>query len=300
MSNPDPNLTALIKLLSDDHPTIVDAARKKLLELGAVAIPILKQAAESDPDPKVRVEARQILEQVRLETIGKEWEKAAALPDEKMDLETNAFLLAKVSYPDLDPALYRQRLDQLAEQIRPNLKPAATPQELLRMINRCLFKKERFRGNWDNYFDPQNSYLNCVLDRRLGIPISLSVLYLLVAWRLKIPVQGVGIPGHFMLKYMDQETELYVDPFNEGRFLTRAECLQFVVEAGYPYQADFMEGVGPREILARMLRNLILIYVDRQEVTLERILTRFLNLLYPADANEEDEGTSEGEIGWVG
>ena len=289
MPNPDPNLTALIKLLSDDHPDIVDAARKKLLELGAPALDVLKQAADSNPEPKIRVEARRILEQVRLETIGTEWEKAAAVPDEQMDLETDVFLLAKVSYPDLDPAPYRLRLDELAKQIRPNLKPSATPQELLRVINRILFKKERFRGNWDNYFDPQNSYLNCVLDRHVGIPISLSVLYLLVAQRLKIPVQGVGIPGHFMLKYADQGTELYVDPFNEGRFLSRAECIQFIVEAGYPYQADFMEGVGSREILARMLRNLILIYVDRQEVTLERVLTRFLNLLYPAAVIEEDE-----------
>ena len=168
-------------------------------------------------------------------------------------------------------------------------------------MNRTLFRKERFRGNWDNYFDPQNSYLNCVLDRRLGIPISLSVLYLLVARRLKIPVQGVGIPGHFMLKYLDQETELYVDPFNDGRFMSRAECIQSIVEAGYPYQADFMEGVGPREILARMLRNLILIYVDRQEITLERILTRFLNLLYPAQSIEiEEDESSEGESGFIG
>lgn len=300
MPNPDPNLAALIKLLSDDHPAIVDAARKKLLELGAPALAVLKRAANSDPDPKIRVGSRQILEQVRMEKISREWAKAAAVPDDKLDLETNAFLLARIPYPDLDPALYRRRLDELAEQIRPALKPSAAPQELLRVINRILFKKERFRGNWDNYFDPQNSYLNCVLDRRLGIPISLSVLYLLVAWRLKIPVQGVGIPGHFMLKYAEQGTELYVDPFNEGRFLTRAECIQFIVEAGYPYQADFMEGVGSREILARMLRNLILIYVDRQEVALERILTYFLNSLYPEQSGEATENFSDEEPGPLG
>jgi len=121
-----------------------------------------------------------------------------------------------------------------------------------------------------------------VLDRKLGIPISLAVLYLLIAKRLEIPIQGAGIPGHFMVKYKDERTELFVDPFNEGRFLSRPECVLFIVEAGYPYQADFLEGVGSREILARMLRNLILIYVDRQEQTLEQTLTRFLDALYPS------------------
>ena len=92
------------------------------------------------------------------------------------------------------------------------------------------------------------------------------------------------IPGHFMIKCeqdgVPREKELYVDAFNEGRFLTRPECVQFIVEAGYPYQPEFMSGVGNREILARMLRNLILIYVDRHETTLEKTLTRFMDLLY--------------------
>jgi len=102
-----------------------------------------------------------------------------------------------------------------------------------------------------------------------------------------------------MVKYKDEKTEVYVDTFNEGRFLTRPECIQFIVEGGYPYQASFLEGLGPREILARMLRNLILIYVDRQELRLERALTRFLDILYPSFGNEgssegDEEGSEEG------
>jgi len=277
---PDPNILALIKLLADDHPPVVETARAKLVETGLEAVPFLQKAADSDPDSKVRVEARAVLERIRVDVVRREWEQATAVSDEKMDLEQGAFLVAKVCYPDLDPQPYRQRLDELAEKARVRLKTVERPRARLQALSDLLFRDERFRGNWDDYFDPQNSYLNRVLDRKLGIPISLSLLYLLVAKRLKLPLEGVGIPGHFMVKYEEDRTELYIDTFNGGRFLTRPECIQFMVEAGYPYQAEFMEGVGPREILARMLRNLILIYVDRHEMTLEKALTRFMDLLY--------------------
>lgn len=275
----DTPLKALITLLADTQAEVVEAARAKLVEAGAAAIPILEEAARSHEDIKVRVEAQAVLERIRLESVRKDWESATALPDEKLDLEQGALLLAKVRYPEIDAKACRDTLDTLAEKVRPLVKEAS-PKEQLRTLSRFLFEGERFRGNWEDYFDPQNSYLNKVLERKLGIPISLSVLYLLIAKRLKMPVSGVGIPGHFMVKYEDPKTELYVDTFNGGRFLSRPECVQFVVEAGYPYQPEFMEGVSPREILARMLRNLILIYVDRHEITLERTLTRFMDLLY--------------------
>ncbi|MBI3616274.1 MAG: hypothetical protein HY211_07135 [Candidatus Omnitrophica bacterium] len=281
MSEPESNILALIKLLAEENPEIIEVARTRLVEMGEQAVPLLERAVQEHEDSKVRVEAKGVLERIRLAHLGKEWQKTADLPDEKMDLEFGAFLLAKVSYPDLDPKPYRERLDEIAERVRPGLASAASGHEKLLVLNRVLFKDEGFRGDWSNYFDPQNSYLNRVMDRKLGIPISLAVLYLLIAKRLKIPIQGAGIPGHFMIKYKDAKTEMFIDPFNEGRFLSRPECVQFIVEAGYPYQVDFLEGVGPREILARMLRNLILIYVDRHEQTLEKTLTLFLDRLYP-------------------
>lgn len=282
MPTPGPNIDALIRLLGDDHPEILETARLKLIEMGPLVIPFLEEAAQRHEEPKVRVEAKGVLERLRLSAVSQEWKGLSNVPDDKLDLEKGAFLLAKVSYPDLDPKAYQVRLDQLAQRIRPMLKGASGPQEQLAVMNRCIFQDERFRGNWNDYFDPQNSYLNRVMDRKLGIPISLSVLYLLVARRLRIPIRGAGIPGHFMVKYKDRKMELFVDTFNEGRFLSRPECVQFIVEAGYPYQPDFLEGLGPREILARMLRNLILIYVDRQEETLEKTLTQFLDALYPS------------------
>ena len=291
MLNPDSNFVALLKLLADDHPPVVEAARAKLIELGAEVVPLLEQAALQHEEPKVRVEAKTVLERIRLVGVKREWKEAAILLNGQMDLEKGAFLLARVSYPDLDPRPYQRRLDELADKIRPQLKGVTHPQERLTILNQFLFEDQRFRGNWADYFDPQNSYLNRVLDRKLGIPISLSVLYLLVGHRLGLSIQGVGIPGHFMVKYKDAKSEFFVDVFNSGRFLSRPECVQFMVEAGYPYQVAFLETVGPRAILARMLRNLILIYVDRQEETLEKTLTQFLEVLYPSGSMQ---GLMEG------
>lgn len=292
---PDSQLNALVELLADDHPDVVEAARAKLIESAVRAVPVLEKAAASHKDAKVRVEARGVLERIRLASLEQEWKRTTEKPDEEVDLERSAFLLAKVPYPDFDPKIYQRRLDDLAGKVRPRMKPAARVKELLGVLNQTLFEDEQFRGNWDDYFDPQNSYLNCVLDRKLGIPISLSVIYLLIARRLKIPVGGVGIPGHFMVKFEDDGNELYVDTFNGGRFLSRAECIQFMVEAGYPYQPEFLEKVGPRDILARMLRNLILIYADRHEETLGRTLTHLLDLLYGGKPPLEDEAESELE-----
>jgi len=310
MTDPTPvpnNIVALLKLLADESAQIVETAKSKLIEMGAEAVPFLEQAAKSHEDPAVRAQAAKILQEVRLAALMKEWGGFSALPDEQLDLEKGTFLLMKVSYPAADSVVYKKRLDEIAEKIRIHLSPALKIKGRLKVLNDYLFQKEGFRGNWDDYFDPQNSFLNRVLDRKLGIPISLSVLYLLVARRLKLPLEGVGIPGHFMLKCEGEGKELYVDAFNEGRFLTRPECIQFIVEAGYPYQPEFMSGVGPREILARMLRNLILIYVDRQDKFLEQTFTQLLNQLVPSEAiedfSEEDdedemeppEGEGEGE-----
>ncbi len=287
---PDSQLNALVELLADDHPEVVEAARKKLIDSAERSVPVLQKAAASHRDSKVRVEARGVLERIRLASLAGEWQKATQRPDKEVDLEQSAFLLARVPYPDFDAQSYQRRLDELAGRVRPKLKSLEKTKEQLVAMNEILFQDEKFRGNWDDYFDPQNSYLNRVLDRKLGIPISLSVIYLLIAERLKIPVGGVGIPGHFMVKFQDDQMELYVDTFNGGRFLTRAECIQFMVEAGYPYQPEFLDKVGPRDILARMLRNLILIYADRHEETLGRTLNHLLDILYPDDEPEKGKG----------
>src|SRR3989338_8056898 len=125
--SPEANIRALVKLLADDPPEVVEVARTKLVEVGAPAIPLLEEAARSHDDPKVRVEAQGVLERLRLDRVRKDWEKATDVPDEKMDLEQGALLLAKVCYPEMDAKRCREQLDKLAEKVRPKVAGLEKP-----------------------------------------------------------------------------------------------------------------------------------------------------------------------------
>ncbi len=181
-------------------------------------------------------------------------------PDEQIDLATAALLIAKEEYPELDVRSCLDRLDRLADGATHCLAgPRDNPFAVLDAINTQLFEKEGFRGNLDEYFDARNSYLNDVLDRRLGIPITLSLIYLEVAARLKFPLHGIGFPGHFLVKYQDEAREILVDPFHRGAILMPEDCRKRLREAygdEVPLARGFFRPVGPRQILIRMLSNL--------------------------------------------
>ena len=137
---------------------------------------------------------------------------------------------------------------------------ARPPEGLIAGINQFLFKEQGFTGDEENYYDPENSYLNRVIDRRLGNPISLSMIYLGVCRRLKLPVTGIGLPGHFLCRFQDPRQEIYIDAFNRGRVLTKADCMKYLKQAGYEFHEAFLVPASPRRILLRMCSNLHQIY----------------------------------------
>ncbi|MBN4053223.1 transglutaminase family protein [bacterium AH-315-L15] len=150
---------------------------------------------------------------------------------------------------------------------------------MIQIINKYLFQERGFRGNTDDYFNPDNSYLNRVLDRGLGIPISLSAVYLFVSRRLDLPIVGVGMPGHFLIAYPGEGRNLFLDPFNSGQIMTRKTCVQFLKEAGYGWREDFLDVCKDREILARMIRNMIASYTSLGENKQANQLSRYLQIL---------------------
>jgi len=141
-------------------------------------------------------------------------------------------------------------------------------------MNKLLFEKEQFRGNEEEYDDPRNSYLNDVLDRKLGIPISLSIIYIEVARRRGLPVMGLSFPGHFLVKYRTGHNEILIDPYRRGRILTRRDC-QELLKAQFGDEAElkpeYFAASTKKQILARMLNNLKGSYVRRHDFT--RVLT---------------------------
>lgn len=222
------------------------------------------------------------------------FEQIVARDDEQLDLAEAALLIAAEEYPSLNVGRYLERLDEMgtrAREIVPEAEPLAVR---VQSLNRYLFAQEGFRGNESDYYDPRNSFLNDVIDRKIGIPITLSALYLEIGRRGGIFVEGVSFPGHFLVKAADPEDELLVDPFHGGALLTVQDCqkrLDRVYGGKLRLEASMLAGVGPRLMLARMLRNLKTIYVRGDDhVRALRVLDLLLILEPSAVDDLRDRG----------
>ena len=194
----------------------------------------------------------------------------------RCDLDRAALGIARIAYPDIDPAPYLARIEAYADTLRTRTGRTLPPHEATLEVARYLFEELGFHGNSDDYYDPRNSFLNDVLDRRTGIPIALSVLLLSVAARLDLPVHGVSFPGHFLVRVDAPNGPIILDPFSGGRMVPRNELLtrlRAFAEAGGGQPGSDLQRVLPQalqptgalEILGRMLGNLLSIYLDRND-----------------------------------
>jgi regulator of sirC expression with transglutaminase-like and TPR domain len=182
-------------------------------------------------------------------------------------LDVAALDLATVEFPSLVAGPYLERLDEMGLELGDETAGMNGP-EFLSRANTYLFEDLGFRGNEGNYYDPRNSCLNWVLDQRTGIPITLSLVYLEIARRLRRPISGIGLPGHFVVKYDDGNYVTYLDPFDGGKLLDEDECRELarsIVGADALSDPRLLRPVGPQYILIRMLNNLRAAYFQRED-----------------------------------
>jgi regulator of sirC expression with transglutaminase-like and TPR domain len=187
----------------------------------------------------------------------------ASLDDESIDLPTAALLIAADEYPHLDLPEYLDKLERIAIDARTASKGLCDPSDVLLAINSVVFLEYGYHGNREDYYDPRNSYLNQVIDRRTGIPITLSIIYMEVARRVGMPLSGVGTPRHFMVKHAGPTGEIYADPFNGGRLMDAAGCAKLVEDLSggrLELRPEHLSGVGNKQILTRILANLAGVY----------------------------------------
>jgi regulator of sirC expression with transglutaminase-like and TPR domain len=203
-----------------------------------------------------------------------------ARSESELNLARAALLIAKEEYPQLPVDLYLARLDQVAEEVKDRLACENAPLVILNEVLETLYVRRALKGNRDSYYDPRNSFLNDVLDRGLGIPLTLGVVALEVGWRLDLPVEGVNFPGHFLVRYRGDEYGLLIDPFDGGkiRFEDQAQELLDQVYGGVVrLQEAFLRTATKREMLTRLLTNLKGLYVKvgdhpRALAAVERLL----------------------------
>lgn len=208
---------------------------------------------------------------------------------DEVDVAEAALILAADEYPELDVSHYLRQLDHTAEAVRPKLPRDRNPHTSVATLNDYLFDHLEFRGNRENYYDPRNSYLNDVLERRTGLPISLSVVYLAVARRLGLPMFGVGLPGHFIVKWQDRRQRILIDPFNQGEILDERgvqERVRDTYSAQANFQPDWLASVDARYILTRMLNNLKAIFLHTENLERAWKVVDKLLLLDPRSAED--------------
>jgi regulator of sirC expression with transglutaminase-like and TPR domain len=225
-----------------------------------------------------------------------------ARDEAEIDLARACLMIATDAYPGLDVDGYLGEIERLGVRLRGRLPPGGGAEERVLALNQFLFDDLGYSGNADNYYDPRNSYLNEVLDRRTGIPITLSVLYLEIGRRIGLDLEGVSFPGHFLVRLRLRGAMLVLDPFSGGETLAEADLrqrLQRVIPegaaGGVPVDAlpldPFLEPAGKRQILARLLRNLKGVYreADRPQRLLE-VLNRMLVVAPEAHGDLRERG----------
>jgi regulator of sirC expression with transglutaminase-like and TPR domain len=209
-----------------------------------------------------------------------------------IDLASAALVLGEFEYPNIDVSTYIEKLDGFAEMARAKAETSSGPHLMQRALNYVLFEELGFRGNNEDYHDPKNSFLNEVIDRRLGIPITLSVLYIETGKRLGLDLAGMSFPGHFLVRYEGENGVFVLDPFNEGSSLTPEELgerLKRVVGPNAHLTPEHLDPATNREIVSRILSNLAAVYRRAGDNLRNLAVAERIHILDPDNERVENE-----------
>lgn len=250
---------ALISLLADDDPAVYQLVRAKLLSYGDAACAWLRPHALSS-DPKMRRRSVEILNHHARQKSDTNFLEFCLRQGEDLNLEDGMGLLALTKYPEANSEAYSALLDSWAATLRGRLELRDKPEQILGTINQLIFEELGFDGSDQVGYQPDCCYLNRIIDERKGNPIGLCAIYLLLARRLRLPVAGIGLPNHFVCRFQSSTTEIYVDCFRKGIFLTKADCVKYLLNASYGVADGNLSAYSTRKMLHRMCNNLVVTY----------------------------------------
>jgi regulator of sirC expression with transglutaminase-like and TPR domain len=210
-------------------------------------------------------------------------------PDHEVDLAEAALLIAAQEYEGLDVRAYQVRLDEMGRGLRTRLEDEQRPERAVMALNHYLFQELGFRGNSEQYYDARNSYLNEVIDRRTGIPITLSLVYIEVGRRAGLEVEGVGLPGHFVVRVQTPARGLLVDPFHGGTLLSEKDCqqrLDRIFGGKVKLEPKMLRPCGRKDMVERVLRNLKAIHLRDEDKLRALRVVDLLVALQPGSAED--------------
>ncbi|HEY1039796.1 MAG TPA: transglutaminase-like domain-containing protein [Bacteroidia bacterium] len=285
-------ISALITLLDDPDEGIYTHVKDKFISFGTKVIPHLELAWEGSFDMIIQKRIEEIIHTIQYETVSKEivsWAKK-----EQDNLLKGILLIARYQYPDLDEEKLIKQVNQIKQDVWLEINDELTALEKVKIINHILFDVHQFSGNIANYHAPQNSFFNAVLESKKGNPVSLGILYMIIAQELKIPIYGVNLPEHFIVAYVDEFANLlklsddhseadnvlfYINPFSKGIIFSKNDIDQFLQQLKLDPKSSFYKPCSNLEIIKRVIRNLIYSYEKLGHVEKIEELNVLLNSL---------------------
>ena len=249
-------LKALVSLLDDEDKQISSHVQDKILSLGTEAIPFLEKEWESTLNPSVQSRSEELIHTLQYELVKERLKKWYASADQ--DLLTGMWIIATYQYPDIELEKLKQELEQIYYETWLEFRPDLYAFDQVKVINSVIFNKLKFGANTKNFHSPGNSMINVVLETHKGNPITLCVIYMLVAQKLKLPVHGVNLPNLFILTYKDDNHQFYINAFNRGLIFSKQDIENYIHELHMVPQPSFFEPCNSLEIIRRALRNLVM------------------------------------------
>ena len=257
-------IKALISLLEDPDHNIYFQVKNKLIDLGTQVIPDLEDAWEMNFDSLMQSRTEQIIHKIELNFSLSELNDWLKSPEK--DLLKAWLILSQYQYPDLDTKTIELQIEQLIKEIWIELNNNLTSLEKIKLINHILFEVHGYKGNVRNFYAPQNSYINDVLNNKKGSPLSLSLLYLIIAQKCELPIRGVNLPKHFIIAYINEELyagdpiRFYINPFSQGTILSRQDLERFLEKEKLELKTIFFSPCSNKIIIKRLLANLLQSY----------------------------------------
>jgi len=247
-------LKALVSLLDDDDKQITAHVEEKILSLGTEAIPFLEKEWESNLNPSVQSRIEELIHTLQYELVKerlKRWYES-----KEQDLLTGMWIVATYQYPDIELEKLKHELEQIYYDTWLEFRPDLYAYDQVKVLNSVIFNKLKFGANTKNFHSPGNSMMNVVLETKKGNPITLCVIYMLVAQKLKLPVFGVNLPNLFILTYKDENHQFYINAFNRGLIFSKQDIENYINELHLVPQTSFFEPCSNVDVIRRALRNL--------------------------------------------
>jgi regulator of sirC expression with transglutaminase-like and TPR domain len=256
-------LRALVSLLEDDDAEVIRHVEDRIISIGNVVIPFLEKEWEANFNPSVQRKIEDLIHNLQFDHLKyrlKHWHDRGA-----EDLLEGAWIVATYQYPVLELSFLQKEIEQLYYEVWPSVKPDMHPMDQVKVVNSVLFEKLKFRANSKNFHTPGNSMINVVLETRQGNPISLCLIYMLIARKLGMPVHGVNLPNLFICTYKSSDRQFYINAFNKGLIFSRSDIENYLQQLHLNPADIFFEPCSHADIIKRILRNLIISFEKQNE-----------------------------------